>query len=161
MTHPSATQGFTLIEMLVVIAILGILMAIGFGSYTRWRASSAVMEGAQQFARDMDRTRTNAKRDNSCWRIQPTAKTNTSSYTIQKFKGASCTVVDTPPQTRTLPAGTRLTYNAVSGTGGLSFVPPYGTTDASPNTYTVAWGSDANIKRTVRVTSVLGKTVLK
>ena len=156
-----SAQGFSLVEMLVVIAILGILMALGFGSYTRWRASSAVMEGAQQFARDIDRTRTSAKRENTCWLIQPTSFTaEVTTYQIQKFANGVCTGTASSTQTRTLPAGTQLRY--VSGSPMyVNFTPPYGTTDAAPNEYTVSWKNNTAIQRSVRVTSIMGKTVIR
>lgn len=161
MIHRRPTQGFTLIEILVVIAILGILMAIGFGNYTRWRANSAVMEGAQQFARDVDRTRTSAKRENTCWLIQPSSLTDpTTTYELQKFATAECTGTASSTQTRNMPAGTQIRYSS-GNPKSVGFSPPYGTTDSSPNEYTVIWKNDSSIKRVVRVTSVLGRTVIR
>lgn len=163
-------HGFTLIELLIVIAIIGILAAIGMANYTRWRASSAVLEGAQQFAQAVNSTRTGAKRANACWQISlvSTATTNTQ-YQVKQYSGSSCPSTTTTllsTRTYTLPAGTRLfpsdtAGNPVTTSDPVEFTPPYSTTDSSPNTYTVRWANNTDIRRTVRITSIMGKVVVK
>ncbi|MDP9764285.1 pilus assembly FimT family protein [Deinococcus enclensis] len=161
MNHAShSKQGFTLIEVLVVIAILGILMAVGISNYARWRANSAVMEGAQQFARDVDRTRTSAKRENACWQIKLTSSSNSTSYQLLRFTNTDCSGTANRTQTRSLPTGTRLSF--LSGQPEyINFFPPYGTTDSAPNRYEIKWAANSLIKRAVHVSSILGKTVIK
>jgi type IV fimbrial biogenesis protein FimT len=57
MLRPSAAAGFTLIEVLVGVSILGILMALGMPSFSNYmgnaklRASAAAFHAAAQFAR--------------------------------------------------------------------------------------------------------------
>lgn len=163
-------QGFTLTELLVVIAIIGILAAVGMANLTRWRASSAVMDGAQQFAQAIAATRTGAKRANSCWQISlvSTATSNTQ-YQVKQYSGPSCpstTATLLSTRTYTLPSGTRLfpvdtAGNPITTSSPVNFTPPYSTTDSSPNTYAVNWATNTSIKRTVRITSILGKVVVK
>lgn len=56
------SAGMTLLEMLVVLAIIGILAAVGLGSYARWtqkmRAEAAVADVQRVFARAKARVRT-------------------------------------------------------------------------------------------------------
>lgn len=158
-------NGFTLIEMLLVIAIIGILAAIGLVNYARWRASSAVMEGAQQFAQAVNTARTGAKKANACWQIGVVATTATNTqYQIKQYAAACPASSSTTPaatQTRTysMPAGTRLVYS--SGSSTISFRPPYGTADSSPDEFKVRWASNTAIERNVRLTGIFGKVIIK
>lgn len=158
-------DGFTLIELLIVIAIIGILAAIGMVNYARWRASSAVMEGAQQFAQAVGAARTGAKRANACWQIGVVATTATNTqYQIKQYAAAcpaSGSSTPTPTQTRTyaMPAGTRLVYS--SGSSTVSFRPPYGTADSSPDEFKVQWSNNTAIEKNVRLTGIFGKVIIK
>ncbi len=50
-------QGFTLIEMLVVLAVIGILSAIGFQSFDEYRAILRIREAQTQFSQDLEKAR--------------------------------------------------------------------------------------------------------
>lgn len=158
-------HGFTLIELLIVIAIIGILAAIGMVNYARWRASSAVMEGAVQFAQAVGATRTGAKKTNACWQIGLVATTATNTqYQIKQYAAAcpapgSSTPAPTQTHTYSMPAGTRLVYS--SGASTISFRPPYGTADSSPDEFKVQWASNTALERNVRLTSIFGKVIIK
>ncbi|MDL2344037.1 type II secretion system protein [Deinococcus sp. MIMF12] len=156
------SQGFTLIELLLVIAIIGILAALGIMNYARWRASSAVMEGAVQFAQAINATRTGAKKANACWQIRLTGTaTNVTQYQVNRFTTSSCTGTPDTSSTYTLPSQTRISLTSGAASNNVNFVPPYATTDASPNSYSVTWAANPSISRTVRITSILGKVVVK
>ncbi|WP_234009063.1 hypothetical protein [Deinococcus sp. NW-56] len=151
--------------MLLVIAIIGILAAIGMVNYARWRASSAVMEGAQQFAQAVNAARTGAKKANACWQIGVlnTTATNTQ-YQIKEYAAAcpaagSSTPAPTQTRTYTMPAGTQLAHS--SGSSTISFRPPYGTADSSPDEFKVRWANNTAIERNVRLTGIFGKVVIK
>lgn len=58
----SARAGFTLIEILVVLAVLGILLALGISSYLRWARNAEVQAAAAQLAADLNRVRITAQR---------------------------------------------------------------------------------------------------
>ncbi|ACO45250.1 type II secretion system protein [Deinococcus deserti] len=157
-------HGFSLIEALIVVAMVGILAAVGLSSYARWRASSTVLEAAQQFAQAVTTTRTGAKRTNTCWQIRLSAPlSGATSYEISRFPHHTCSGTPTQEQTYALPQGTmiRLTGAASAGTNNVNFTPPYATTDPAPNTYVAQWRAKPSIQRTVRVTSILGKVVVK
>ncbi|WP_034385475.1 Tfp pilus assembly protein FimT/FimU [Deinococcus sp. YIM 77859] len=156
-------QGFTLTELLTVMAIIGILIAVGIAHYARWRASSAVLQGAQEFGQAVAATRTGAKRANACWQISlvSTAASNTQ-YQVKEYSGPICsTTAGTLIRTRTytLPPGTTLTLS--TGASSMNFTPPYGTTDGAPDTFVVRWAANTDLARTVRVTSIFGKVIIK
>lgn len=58
-------RGFTLIEILVVLAILGILLGLGIWSYTRWARTAEVRAAAAQLSADLNRVRTTAQRSSA------------------------------------------------------------------------------------------------
>ncbi|WP_295817548.1 Tfp pilus assembly protein FimT/FimU [uncultured Deinococcus sp.] len=168
LSQPSA--GVTLIELLIVIAILGILLALGMVNYARWRASSAVMQGAQEFAQAVRTTRSGAKRANACWQIAPVSFTaSNTEYHVREYSGPTCpATAATLLRTRTfsMPPGTLLVRVSAAGTvsttpSTINFVPPYGSTDGAADTFRVQWASDPSISRTVRVTGVFGKVILR
>lgn len=148
--------GFTLLELLVVIGILGILMAVGFTGYARWHAVNKVMQGAQEFGQVVTTSRLGAKRANACWQVKVSSSTQ---YTVKKFGGSSCVGSPLNSTTYDLPSGTRI--QLVSGTNDLGFVPPYGTTDATAAEFMVQWASHPAWQRTVRVTGVMGKVIIR
>lgn len=51
------SKGFTFIEIIIVIAIIGIMTAVGVGSYSNQAQNQALKSDAQQFADDIALTR--------------------------------------------------------------------------------------------------------
>lgn len=152
-------QGFTLIELLIVIAMVGILAAVGITSYARWRATSTVMDGAQQFAQAVNRTRTGAKQANACWRIALGPANN--QYQVTKFTGPVCTTTGGTSQTYSMPTGATLAVDTGFTVSSMGFNPPFGTTDTIANQFVVAWSANSSITRTVRVTGIFGKVIVR
>jgi type IV pilus assembly protein PilA len=163
--------GFTLLEILIVLAVLSTLLALGIGSYLRWRASSTALQGAQEFSQAVLNTRTGAKRANACWQLSLVAYTATNTqYQIKEYGTATCPTGATPAPLRTrvytMPTGTQLVRVSSTGTvsttsSTINFTPPYGTSDASPDSYQSRWTADTTIKRDIRVTGVFGKVIIK
>lgn len=161
--------GVTLLEVLVVIAILGILLAVGVGSFARWRATSAVGQGAQEFTQAVRTTRSGAKRANACWQISLVAYSATNTqYQVKEYGGPACSTGATPLRTRVYaaPAGTQLVRVDSAGTVSstatpINFVPPYGTSDSAPDNFQVRWIANPAIRRDVRVTGIFGKVIVR
>ncbi|GGL10361.1 pilus assembly FimT family protein [Deinococcus radiotolerans] len=151
-------SGFTLAELLVVLAIIGILAALGVSSYLRWRASSAVLEGTQVFTQAVNAARTGAKRLNACQEVQLTASSASPSLTVRAYPDNACAGT---PTTRVLPLPAGVQASLDSGVNSLSFRAPYGSTDAAAAQFTVFWAADPSIQRPVRVTGVFGKVIVK
>lgn len=146
--------GLSLLESLIVLAILGILLGIGTPNYLRWRASSVTFEAAQQFARDVDKQRSLAKRENDAKALNVPA--TGSSYTLLDgdLSGTVRRTVSLPPGTEIAPLGSDT---------GFTFEPPFGAIAEAPPKYDfeIRWQKNPSIKRTVRVTTVLGKVIIQ
>jgi type IV fimbrial biogenesis protein FimT len=60
-----ASAGFTVIEMMLTIAILGILLGIAVPNFTRWINNTKIRAGAEAIAAGMNLARTEAVRRNA------------------------------------------------------------------------------------------------
>lgn len=63
--HPNPPHGFTLIEMLIVITIVGILMALGASSYQDWINNSRVRSAATSISQGIQLARATAIKNNT------------------------------------------------------------------------------------------------
>lgn len=150
--------GFTLIEMLIVLTIVGIMITVGLTNYLRFARLTQVREAAQQFARDVDVARNEAKRTNDCWTISYSPGGATT-YRLQQYATSNCSGDVVATRQATLPNGAVLTPN--DGSSVMQFVPPFGTTGDTAVTFTVGLVSDSTYNRTVRVSGVMGRVVIR
>lgn len=155
MTH---RWGVTLVEFLIVIALIGILIAIAVAGSQGLIARTAVQEGAQTFARTIDRARTESKRVGAPLRVVVDA----TSRQVRIVDGANAVV-----WAQTLPPGTEFAGNVGAwglGTTPVRFLPPHAalaTPIAGTEALSIAWSSDSTILRTVYVTGVFGKVAVQ
>lgn len=153
-----AAQGFTLLEVLVVLGVLGILLAVGVPSFLGAMQRQRVAHAAQQLAQDIEAARAEVKRTGTCAAVSVEAGTATS-YRIDRYSGSTCSGT---PSTRTftLPAGTQLTVRSVST--GAQFLPPYGVNASGlPLDLDLTPTSTTRGLRQLRITGVLGTVILR
>lgn len=157
------SSGFTLIEILIVLAILGVLMGIFGLSYLRSLRAAEVREGANQIAADLRAARASSQRQSQnaslSWADGMVALT-TYSVALPSV---------TTPQTRTLPRG--VTFRCVTGGGcptalggvrTLTYSAPYGEMTTTINgTRFIVESQTPNIPSIeVRVVGVTGRIML-
>ena len=141
-------KGFSLLELLLVCAIIGILGAVATKTFTDATRRARVNEASAQLAADLQRARSSAQRynQNSSLKIESTSAT---SYTL--------TIGAQDPITRTLPPNTQVTVKTAPLT--LTYKAPFGEMDISNPILTVR--TDGAKSRDVRVLGVTGKVYLR
>jgi prepilin-type N-terminal cleavage/methylation domain-containing protein len=135
-------RGFSMIEIIVVMAILTILMSIAMPNYRRWRANVQVRQAAEQLAQDINKQRSEARRTNST----RTISFGSNSYTLN---GSTYAMPST------------IVFEPVDSTTDLSFQSPYGTSTEPLRTFKIRWANDSSIEHTVRVVGVMGKVIIQ
>lgn len=148
-------SGFTLLELLVVIAILGILLRLGVPSYAAFMQRMTMLQGVQQFARDVDKARNEAKRTNTCRAV---AYVSATSYKITSYDTPNCSGTGTD-QSKTMVTGTTLA--TVTTNTSMEFRPPYGTNLGTAASFKVASTVNPSFSRTLRLTGVMGNVVIQ
>lgn len=142
-THRPA-QGFTLIEVLIVMAVLGIVLAIAGNSLLGYLQSQQMREAARQVAGDLERVRSGAMRYNR----DATFEIISSTTYKMTVNGAS--------QTVTLPSSTLLTSTPANAK--LTYSAPYSELSSAQATIVVKRVGSTK-QTTLRTVGVTGKVV--
>lgn len=138
-------EAFTLIELLIVMAIIGIIGGISVSTYVRESRVSAVKQAAIQLQTDLETLRSNTIRYNG----DSSIVVNSTGYTLNiAIDGSTRTV------TRTLSTG--MIANRVTGTSDVTYNAPLATTDAQPLKYEVKLG---DISYYIKVIGVTGRAI--
>lgn len=134
-------KALTLVELLVVLALLGLLLGLGGLWWQGFREEMRLREAASQFALDLQRARAEARRQSQDWRVE------VGSGGQYRLGPATATL-----SSRTLPHG------ATFGSGGVVvFQAPYGLLDVPNRSFSIALG---NRQIQVNVVGLTGKVVV-
>jgi type IV pilus assembly protein PilA len=132
--HKHRRAGFTLLELLIVLGILGILLAIGFNSFLEYRQVLRLNEARAQMTQVLNRTRQYTRRYNVTYAIKLKSD-GTYDVTARKADNTVLTSLTGPPVT-TLPTisgkvsdGVSLNFNTTNDE--VVFRAPFGRTDAA------------------------------
>ena len=106
-------KGFSLIELLIVIAIMGILAAMGTALQQRAVQRARIQSATAQLAADLERARSSAQKSNTSASLS-VASTTAHSYSLTL--NGQATTIDLPSQTQVqVAAPLSITYTAPFG----------------------------------------------
>ncbi|MGX9685541.1 prepilin-type N-terminal cleavage/methylation domain-containing protein [Deinococcus wulumuqiensis] len=147
--HPHHA-GFTLLELLVVLAVLGVLLGVAYDTGLRWLQKTQVQHGVTQVEQDIALARSQAKRKNEAVAFEVTSLTG---YSVGGVE-------------HELPAGTAFTSAALNRK--LTFRAPFGVLGGPasgdctlPCEFPVQHRANTEFSRTVRIVSLLGHGVIR
>ena len=141
------TEGFTLVELLLVLVIVGILVSLGSGPYLEAQRRAHLREAAVQFAADLQRARGAAQRHSQDASV--TLDADASSYTLTLGGVVAA---------RRLPHGARVEVER--GSGVVSYTAPYGEVNSALNKRFVISSARTDAVRYVKVIGVTGKVIV-
>ncbi len=140
------SYGFSLLELLIVTAIISVLLVGSLGYYQNFRIHSLVNEAAQKVASDLEKERFESERFNEERTL------SIDSNTPEQYLANGVT--------QYLPNGIALTKAGRSKS--VTFYPPYGTTSASERSFLVSWKNQPErYYKYIRVVGVTGKVIIQ
>jgi type II secretion system protein H len=105
------TSGFTLLELLIVIGMIGALSAIGFASMGSLRRSLALDEAAANLSQQIQRARAQSMSTSTTWRVRIT---DSDTFVLEQDTSTTTTPTWTNKNTTDLPSG--MTFSNPAGT---------------------------------------------
>jgi prepilin-type N-terminal cleavage/methylation domain-containing protein len=151
-------QGFTLLEIIVVVAVLGVLFAIGGFYSVRYRDISSLREAQLQLAKDFERARSYSKRYSYDYKI--TIDLSSNKYDIAPKGGATGY-----PEIHSKPVNnvkfTSLLLNGSSSTADVVYSAPLGRLDSKNVSIQIGFISGSSIKTKIDLIGVTGLVITR
>ncbi|MGK0618506.1 pilus assembly FimT family protein [Meiothermus cerbereus] len=149
MKRPSP-KGISLLELLIVLAVLGILLGVGFVSLRSYQESLALREAATQVATELLSIRQQARRQSLDFSFQASA--NSPAYKVGRSSDLA-SLAD-----KSLPQG--VVFQSVpSGGGRVTFTAPYGVVSAPNRTFRLRGPGNRMLE--VHIVGSTGKVVVR
>jgi prepilin-type N-terminal cleavage/methylation domain-containing protein len=134
-------SGISLMEVLIVVAVISVLMTVGFMAFRRYTASTELRAAQQTVVQAINRARSDARRLSQNRVVQWTAT----------GIGSNDTVANIVPQSLSDSGRVSIT----SGTNTITYIAPNGRTNGT--TFNIILQGREGLQATVRVVGVTGK----
>jgi type IV pilus assembly protein PilA len=155
------SRGLSLLELLIAIALIGILLALGFVNIGRWRELSQIRTATTQVSQHLEQARTYSRRYSQDYRFK--VATDNVSYAIEPIDSTKKVVTGTtaPPTIQgKIPGNIKFDPSATSlgVLDELIFYGPFGQKGASPSCFPLALEqSNFQPRGAIAVIGVMGK----
>jgi prepilin-type N-terminal cleavage/methylation domain-containing protein len=85
-------QGFSILEILISVSIIGVLAALGFSTFLGFRQTTEIQEAQTQFAQDLERVRQLARRYSVTYVMKTPSTTEYQAYALKADKTEDTTI---------------------------------------------------------------------
>ncbi|MEY4529320.1 MAG: hypothetical protein RLZZ156_41 [Deinococcota bacterium] len=152
-------QGFTLLELLVVICVLGIILAFGIGGILREQRVQQLRQVQTQLATDIERARSLARRYSYDYRGTMTISTGV--YVFEPINFAGTVVTGVPTVSGKLTAPIKIMSTTPSATTSLVFgyTGPFGRLSGAPSVSIQIGFGTGQLKTAVDMIGVTGQVI--
>ena len=142
-------QGLSLVEIIIALAVLGILLAVGSVSLINYQRTLQMRQGIATIVADLNRARSQSRKSSQDWQLILTR--NQGSYQIQRS--------GQPSQTVMLPSGVRI--GDIGATPlAIQYSAPYGLRPLGSSSLSIPILGPNNRSGRINIVGIMGKVVV-